>query len=115
MRLYLAGPMTGYPRWNFDAFTAAARALREAGYDVASPHEVDLANGFDPDAPVADFTREDYARVLLEDLRVIAQDVDGVALLPGWLDSNGARAEVALADALGKPVGTVSGYLEARR
>lgn len=103
MRLYIAGPMTGYPRWNFDAFAAAARTLRAAGFVVHSPHEIILADGFDPDAPADDFTRDDYKAALMQDLRVVAHEVEGVALLPGWRASRGAVVEVALARALGKP------------
>jgi hypothetical protein len=60
MKVYLAGPMTGYPRWNFDAFDEAARQLRSDGHDVVSPHELDLERGFDPDAPVEVFRKNDF-------------------------------------------------------
>lgn len=41
MRLYLAGPMSGLPGFNFPAFHAAAKVLREAGYIIISPAETD--------------------------------------------------------------------------
>lgn len=99
-RLYIAGPMTGRPRWNFDAFAAAARALRAAGYEVTSPHEADLERGFDPDAPVEEFTREHLLKALERDAIMVLR-ADGVALLDGWADSKGATAEAALAVAAG--------------
>lgn len=104
MRLYVAGPMTGIPEWNFPAFDAAAEALRAAGYDVVSPAAIDRALGFDPTAPVDDFTLADYTEALRRDVAFVFE-VDGVATLPGWGRSRGARAEVALAEALGKPTG----------
>lgn len=38
-RLYLAGPMTGLPDFNYPAFHAAAAAWRAAGWTVANPAE----------------------------------------------------------------------------
>ena len=105
-RIYVAGPMTGYPRWNFDAFAEATEKLRAAGYEVVSPAENDLALGFDPDAPVEDFTEDDYTEALQRDLEII-QTVDAIALLPGWHRSRGANVEVRLAKMLGLPVSTV--------
>jgi nucleoside 2-deoxyribosyltransferase len=99
-RLYLAGPMTGYPRWNFDAFERGASALRSAGFQVLSPAEVDLAEGFDPDAPEHLFTNEQLRLALLRDCEMVLNS-DGVALLDGWRDSKGAMAERALARAAG--------------
>lgn len=111
MRLYLCGPMTGYSRWNFDAFEKATADLRAAGYNVHSPAEHELDKGFDPDAPVEGFTAQDYRDALLYDLEVVACHVDGVALLDGWNHSNGAKAEVALALALGLTVAPVNQFL----
>lgn len=99
MKLYLAGPMTGYPRWNFDAFAEATAQLRAAGYEVVSPAEEDLKRGFDPDAPVEDFSLEDLREAMRRDVAHLFE-VDAVALLPGWLNSRGALAESYLADAL---------------
>lgn len=104
MRLYLAGPMSGQPRWGFDAFEEAAFELRFAGYDVWSPAEADLAAGFNPDAPADYFTPERYRDTLVTDLHIVAYECDAVAVLPGWEGSPGACAEVALARALHHPV-----------
>ncbi|UIW13283.1 nucleoside deoxyribosyltransferase [Arthrobacter phage Crewmate] len=110
MRLYLAGPMTGYPRWNFDAFLAGASALRRAGFDVLCPAEADLAEGFDPDAPAHHFTREHLLAALRRDAEMVLSS-DGVALLDGWRHSKGALAERALARAAGLPARPVALWL----
>lgn len=39
MRVYIAGPMTGLPEYNFPAFHAAAKAWRDAGWEVLNPAE----------------------------------------------------------------------------
>ena len=40
--------MRNLPRYNFDAFDAAAYALRQDGWTVQSPAEHDRSMGFDP-------------------------------------------------------------------
>jgi len=113
VKLYLAGPMTGYPRWNYDAFLAAAADLRAAGYDVVSPAEIELEAGFDPDAPVGDYTDADYCAAMRRDVELVLS-VDGVALLPGWSQSRGAKVEAAVASAIGIPALVLSVWLSAR-
>lgn len=94
MIIYIAGPMTGYHRYNFDAFHAAARQLRAHGWEVLNPAEMDESIGFDPSRDTAD-------KVFLED--AMKRDIDAIlqadaiALLPGWEKSTGAQAEMHLA------------------
>lgn len=107
-KAYLAGPMRGYPEFNFPAFEQATRVLRHHGHTIFSPAEHDLDNGFDPSG--MDGTIEELAEVgfdLREALRIdtewICCHAEAIFLLPGWKDSSGARAEKALGDALGIP------------
>lgn len=99
MRVYLAGPMRGYPRYNFDAFTDAATRLRSLGYEVLSPAENDIAAGFDPDGPLESLDL--YAAFRWDVEAVLA--CDQVVLLPHWHQSEGASLEFALARAIGTP------------
>lgn len=110
MILYLAGPMRGYPRWNFDAFERGASALRSAGFTVHCPAEADLENGFDPDSPEHLFTREHLIAALRRDTELVLNS-DGVALLDGWRHSKGALAERALARAAGLPARPITLWL----
>ena len=87
--LYLSGPMTGKPEFNYPAFHAAAKRLRGMGYFVLNP-----AESFDGDTSRP---REDYMR---KDIEMLLQ-ADMVALLPGWEKSKGVAVELAVATSLG--------------
>lgn len=79
--------MTGIPDYNYAEFNKAERNLKLSGYEVLNP------------------ARQGYGKEYHEYLQLAIADVfecDAIALLPGWEDSPGAKAEVALADALGK-------------
>lgn len=93
-RYYLAGPMSGYPEWNFPAFKAAIKALREHEYVMVCPAEL---SGL----PEQDHLKwEDHMR---RDVRLVFE-LDAVIVLPGWEKSRGARMEVYNALALGMPI-----------
>ena len=91
MRIYLAGPMSGLPAFNYPAFNAMAARLREAGYEVENPAE-------NPDPEPA--TWENYLRTALRQMLTC----DCVALLEGWESSKGARLEIDVAGRLSIPI-----------
>ena len=111
--VYIAGPMRGIKQFNFPAFRAAAKFLRSIGRIVVSPAEHDEEAGFD--FSQCDGTEDlaalgfDLKEALMWDLRAVAK-CDAIFLLPGWDNSKGAKAELALAEALGKDV--ILGYLD---
>lgn len=91
MKLYLSGPMTGLPDYNKPAFYRAAAELRVAGHEVVNPAEHEgLAKG----TAWADYIRKDL---------VLLAQCDGIAVLPGWHLSRGARLEVYIALNLALP------------
>lgn len=94
MYLYLAGAMRGMPEHGFPLFSEYAGKLRRAGYQVISPAESPPPNAAFPPG------RADCMR---HDLLIVAV-VDGVAVLPNWQESPGARLEVACAWAFDIPV-----------
>lgn len=106
MRIYLAGPMTGLPDYNFHAFQKGAATLRASGHDVFNPAENDLTNGFDPRG-LAGHEAEQHGfslrHALKQDLSWICDHAEALVLLEGWERSKGVRAEMALAEALGIP------------
>lgn len=86
--VYVSGPMTGLPEYNYPAFHAAADALRAAGFGVENPAE----NEAPPCGSWAGYMR-----------RAIHQVARSHALymLEGWEASRGARLEVHIALELG--------------
>lgn len=81
MRVYIAGPMTGLPEFNFPAFHAAAAAWREAGWEVLNP-----AESFDG------ATNLPYKEYVAHDIELL-RSCDAIAMLPGW-DGENARGSV---------------------
>jgi len=114
MKLYLAGPMSNIEHYNFPAFDAAAAQLREAGHEVFSPAENDRENGFDATGLKGHEAAEhgfSLRTALKQDLSWICDHAEGIALLPNAWGSKGARAELALAHALGIPYTDVPEWL----
>lgn len=117
-KVYIAGPMTGYEYFNFPAFDRA-KFIMINGYgfepeNVFSPADHDrellnkpkdwIPNEEDstgnwkawamPDAP-------SLRKMLGDDLAWIASEATDIYMLKGWERSSGAKAEHALAVALG--------------
>lgn len=93
MKIYLSGPMTGFPEYNYPAFHAAAARWREAGHSVINP-----AEAFNGDTTLPRWV------YISHDLEQIIHNADAVAVLPGWKNSKGARLEVVVAQAVGLPI-----------
>ena len=88
-RIYIAGPMSGLPDFNYPAFNAEASRLRALGYHVENP----ATNPAQSDWP-------GYMRVAIRQMLTC----DMVVLLPGWADSRGAILERSIAMKLDIPV-----------
>jgi hypothetical protein len=74
--LYVAGPMRGYERFNFDAFEEATTYLRSVGFTIVSPAEMDLDMGLDPDiANTDDEAGFDIADAMRRDFDTIVNEV----------------------------------------
>ena len=91
MKLYLAGPMTGYDQLNFPLFHSEARRLRALGLDIVNPAEINA----DPSKGWRDCMRADIRELVT---------CDGIAMLPGWERSRGASLENHIARELGLAV-----------
>jgi len=104
--IYIAGPMTGYPEFNFPTFFAAEEVLRGYGWEyIFNPARFDENNGFEWQGLTGQESLSTFGmsmRELLEhDLTWICRYATHMALLSGWENSRGARVEFALSEALG--------------
>lgn len=105
MRLYIAGPMTGLPNFNYPAFFAAEEQIAALGHEPLNPARTDgptvedaVANSGtaeNPAHPWEYYLRRDIPKVT---------SADALVVLPGWQDSRGANLEVHIATQLGMPL-----------
>jgi len=91
-KIYLSGPMRGYPESNYPAFEAASGALRAQGHEVYSPHEF---------MPAGEPSMEQLRSAFSAYTKFICEEADWIVLLPGWESSRGAKAEAAVAECCG--------------
>ena len=87
-RVYVAGPMTGLPGFNYSAFNRAAAWLRAQGLHVENPAE----NKAPVDAEWIDWMRLAISQLI---------KCDAIILLNGWQQSRGATVEYERAKGLG--------------
>lgn len=100
IRIYISGPMTGIPDLNKQAFEKAEKDLREAGYEVLNPW---LLDSYRPkEMTWAERVRDDIKLMMI---------CNAVAVLPGWLNSRGARLETDVAHGLGWQIKPVEWYV----
>jgi len=93
-RIYIAGPMSGLPNFNYDAFHHAAKRLRSLGVSVVNPAE----NGLPQGAPWAEHMRIDLQTCCC---------AIGSLFWPGWEKSSGANLESKVARVLGFGISTI--------
>lgn len=98
---YIAGPMSYVPQFNVPLFDKVAAELRNKGYTIISPAELDSSKMRawalqSPDgnpANVKEETGETWGDVLARDVRLVADGIDGIIFLPNWNKSRGAKLE----------------------
>ena len=107
--IYIAGPMRGHDNWNFDSFDRQAKLLRQNGWQVINPAELERnlqkkhgeihPHEFDPDTNESD--QEFLRKALKQDMIEICDKCTAIYMLKGWENSKGAITEWDLAQALG--------------
>ncbi len=92
MRIYISGPMRGIEEYNFPAFEDVYWRLKTLDHQVHNPADNDI---WDEVNPIA---------AMNFDLSLVLNWAEAVYVLPGWEESNGARAEVFTALWRGIPI-----------
>jgi hypothetical protein len=88
MKIYISGPMAGYPDLNFSAFDEAEKELVSQGHIAVSPAGIGRRN-----------VSMSYEYKLREAIRLMLE-CEAVFFLRGWEFSLGARTEMQIAHAL---------------
>lgn len=78
--IYIAGPMTGLPDFNYPTFNQKAEELRAQGFGVHNPAELNL----DPRTPWGE---------CIQASEPLLYQCDAIYMLKGWQSSLGARRE----------------------
>ncbi len=108
-KIYIAGPMSGIPEFNFPAFNEAAARLEAVGYTVFNPAQKDEEEGLDEEAFATGdhlLVQErgfDFRAAYLWDVSKVIE-ADAIYMLRGWESSPGAVGEHAVAVAMRKHV-----------
>ncbi|CAB4183405.1 Protein of unknown function DUF4406 [uncultured Caudovirales phage] len=105
--VYVAGPMSGIPDFNYPAFRAASKDLRERGYVVTDPVEIDDQVGVVGiiDDAAGLISARGWVDCLSRDIQILCDpEISAVVVLPGWEKSKGAKLEVHVARTLGKRI-----------
>jgi hypothetical protein len=104
-RIYIAGPMSGYPLFNFPAFDEAAAYIDKhfPGCVPVNPAQIDRDYGFDPATLPEDYDWNVIPESVGTREEIIRRDINAlltchsIYMLPGWENSSGAKAELQLA------------------
>jgi hypothetical protein len=96
-KIYISGSISGDPDYR-RKFSCAEERLFDAGYCPVNPAKMNV--------PIEAWERA------MRNAVIIMLGSDGVALLPDWKQSKGAKIEVRLARDLGIPVRPLEKWLE---
>lgn len=97
--IYISGPMTGLPEFNYPAFNEAEKRLNEAGgFTVLNPASRGGAG------------TKSYDWFIRQDIKLLAE-ADAIALLPGWEKSRGATLETYIGTFLEMEVRTLEDWI----
>ena len=91
--IYIAGPMTGKPGFNYQKFNEWARALRALGWGVKNPVEIGERFGTADEINADKKLLETVMAAEIEELK----KCDAIFLLDEWETSTGAKKELAVA------------------
>lgn len=84
MKVFISGPMKGYPDFNKEAFDRAEEELTKKGYTVFNPAWMDFSG---------EWSSQDKRAI---DAAIMSR-CDAIYQLPGWSKNRGSRMEYTFA------------------
>jgi len=93
--IYISGPMTGIPEFNYPAFEQMFQTLVSKGISVQSPHKVGNAPFNDPGEAWLWYMKQSINMLL---------SCNTILMLQGWENSKGAVLEKTIAENLKYPI-----------
>lgn len=106
MRVFISGPISGYPAGNIGAFHEADEHLTGLGHTPVNPHALPVYHGDTPcpsGGDEGDVVRHTAPCYMRTDLAALLE-CDAIYLLDGWTRSKGAALEHRVAVAIGLTV-----------
>lgn len=100
-RIYIAGPMTGLPNYNFEAFDNAEKILKARGLEPMNP--ANIGRKWLIENSHREPNESEYQDILRQDKELLNQ-CSMIYLLRGWEKSRGAKIELRHALNLGLEV-----------
>ena len=91
-KIFLSGPMTGYPGYNFQKFNLVEKQLAEARIECINP--VHICKKYKEEHVLAD--KAVFDKMIAEEQEA-EMGCDAILLLDGWQMSKGARLELKTA------------------
>lgn len=91
--IFISGPMTGLPNYNFDKFNEVAAKLENAGCKVVNP--VKICKKYKQETVIKD--KSAFDAMVAEQQKAEREECDSIILLDGWEKSRGVRLELKTA------------------
>lgn len=105
-KVYIAGPMSGYPEFNFPKFFAVAKQLADDGWIVFNPANKSNEEAVTKDASFGEgdgvalvASGWSFRDAYVWDVNKVIE-ADAIYMIQGWEASPGARGEHAVAVAM---------------
>ena len=101
-KVYIAGPMSGMPMLNQNAFHEAEKNLKRSNLfrEIINPAKLDTSQDIEEQEQHALTDKEYRKNAIARDLSLLVE-CDSIYMLSGWENSKGAQVEHALANYLG--------------
>ena len=91
-KVFLSGPMTGYPGYNFQRFNLAEKQLADSGIECVNP--VHICKKYKEEHVLAN--KAIFDKMIAEEQEA-ERGCDAILLLDGWQMSKGVRLELKIA------------------